>query len=135
MFKLRDKPKAEAPRNVYVRGESVPVGSVVAGRSLPAGYAYRGGDGKRSTQRRLRQMWARIEKAAKKSPLVKDGRERILDHAADDPNPEYTALHLGAAALLASEESGASLGGCLAQLCDELDARQEADPNGQTPRP
>ncbi len=129
MFKLR-APKA--PRKVRVRGDLVPVGSVVAGRSLPAGHCYAGGDSSRATLRRLRQMWSRIEKAAKKSPLVQDGRDRILDHAADDPNPEYTAMHLGAAALLAAEETGASLSGCLAQLADELDARQEAVPNGTT---
>ena len=135
MFKKRDKAPDAPVRMVRVRGDVVPVGSVVAGRSLPAGHAYAGGDGTRATLRRLRQMWARIEKAAKKNPLVQDGRERILDHAADDPNPEFTAMHLGAAALLAAEESGASLGGCLSQLADELDNRQEADSNGTTPRP
>ena len=132
MFKKRDKAPDAPVRMARVRGDVVPVGTVVAGRSLPAGHAYAGGDSTRATTRRLRQMWARIEKAAKKSPFVQDCRERILDHAADDPNPEYTAMHLGAAALLAAEESGASLGGCLSQLCDELDARSN---DGTTSRP
>ncbi len=132
MFKKRDKTPDAPVRMVRVRGEVVPVGTVVAGRSLPAGHCYAGGDSTRASSRRLRQMWARIEKAGRKNPMVQDGRERILDHAADDPNPEYTAMHLGAAALLASEETGASLSGCLAQLCDELDARQEAGDNGTT---
>jgi hypothetical protein len=85
-------------------------------------------------------MWARIEKAAKKDPKVAEGRERILDHAAEDPEPEYTAMHLGAAALLAAEETGSRLSSTLAQLCDELDARQavgaaETAQEGQSPTP
>ena len=114
-------------RQVRVRGDLVRVGSVVAGRALPAGYVYLGGDGRRAALRRLRQMWNRIEKAAAKDPRVKDGRERILDHAAEDPSPEYTAMHLGAAALLAAEESGGSLAGCLTQLADELDSRKDQE--------
>lgn len=110
-------------QKVKIRGEWVPVGSVVAGRSLPAGHTYVGGDSPRAAQRRLRQLWNRIEKVAKRDPLVADGRERILDHAADDPSPEYTAMHLGATALLAAEETGSSLSSCMTQLCDELDNR------------
>lgn len=114
-------------RNVKVRGALVPVGSVVAGRALPAGHTYRGGDSPRAALRRLRQMWNRIEKAAAKDPRVKDGRERILDHAAEEPFPEYAAMHLGAAALLAAEDSGGSLAGCLTQLADELDSRKDQE--------
>jgi hypothetical protein len=77
-------------------------------------------------------MWKRVEKAAAKDPLVKDGRERILDHAADEPNPEYTAMHLGAACLLAAEDSKSSLSACMAQLCDELDARSQEAPCPET---
>jgi hypothetical protein len=111
---------------IWLRGEFVPAGSKVEGRSLPAGHVYAGGDSTKARLRRLKQNWKRIEKAAKKSPLAADGRERILDHAADDPHPEYTALHLGLACMLAAEESGSSLSSCMASLCDELDARQES---------
>lgn len=121
---------------VRVRGSLVPVGSPVEGRSLPAGHAYTGGDGRRAALRRLRQSWRAFEKACKADPRMAELRERVLDHAAEEPDPEACALHLAHAAKVVADDTANTWRGALRQIVDELDARspehQEVPPCHET---
>lgn len=108
----------------------VPAGSKVEGRSLPAGCQYVGGDFVRAMSRRLRQVWARFEKLCRKSEYAKDARERLLDHAADQPNPEWTAQHLCTAALVTADETGVAWATVLHDLLNRFDAVETEVPDG-----
>jgi hypothetical protein len=123
--------KSKAPvRMVRVRGEFVPAGSRVEGRSLPAGCVYTGGDSQRAAARRLRQVWARFEKVCAKSDYAQGTRERLLDHAADQPNPEWTAQHLAMASRIMADDTGVEWVTCLNDLLNKFEEAATDVPEG-----
>jgi hypothetical protein len=86
----------------WVKGQHIVLGQPVPGRSLPAGQAWIGHDGRRARARRLRQHWARVEREARLDEAVREAREALLDAASEEPDSEVAAMQY---AMMAREAS------------------------------
>jgi len=75
----------------------------------------------RQQLRHLRQRCARIVRS--KDPAVIAAGRRVIDAVIDEPDPEYGALHLMAAALDVSEATGVPWAACADDLLRRFDAQ------------
>lgn len=108
------------------------------GRSLPVGAQYIGRCGPKAQTRYLKQRWAQIEKlcrtngkagaALEAAKAAVAARERLLDCVADEPNPEFSAMHLGHSALLAAEGTHSEWAAAMHVLLNKFPPRAEPEP-------
>lgn len=100
------------------------------GRSLPLGYQYRGFCGEKAQRRYLKQRWAKIEKL--KDPASLEARDRLLDAVCDEPDSEFSAMHLGHVALQAAEETGSTWAESVKVMLDKFNEASKLGDGGGT---
>lgn len=88
-------------------------------RSLPSGYQYTGFCGKGAQMRLLRQRFKRVQKLKDQPSLA--ALERLNQAVKDEPDPDFTRLHLAHVALQAAEDTGQTWAQCCVTMLDKFD--------------
>ena len=97
-------------------------GTKVEGRVLPIGTQYVGHDGKKARFRRLRQRYGRILKLAERDDATEKALLRCHASVEQEPDPDYAAMHLTAAADDAARGTGATWAAAMNSLLDRFAA-------------